>query len=45
MASQPHSEPRCVLACKVIVAEGMQITELSDELRYNLMSVIDSEKR
>ena len=40
MASQPHAEPRSVLACKVIVAEGMQITELSDELRYNLMGVI-----
>jgi hypothetical protein len=41
MASQPNSEPRPVLACKVIVAEGMQITELSDELRYNLMGVIN----
>jgi hypothetical protein len=40
MASQPDAEPRSVLACKVIVAEGMQITELSDELRYNLMGVI-----
>ena len=40
MASQPNSPPRSVLACKVLVGEGMQITELSDELRYNLMGVI-----
>jgi hypothetical protein len=40
MASQPDAPPRAVLACKVLVAEGMQITELSDELRYNLMGVI-----
>jgi NADH dehydrogenase/NADH:ubiquinone oxidoreductase subunit G len=40
MASQPDAPPRTVLACKVLVAEGMQITELSDELRYNLMGVI-----
>jgi len=41
MASQPDSEPRSVLACKVIVAKGMQITELSHELRYNLMGGIN----
>jgi hypothetical protein len=40
MANQSGIEPRSVLACKVIVAEGMQITELADELRYNLMGVI-----
>jgi len=40
MASQPDAPPRGVLACKVLVAEGMQITELSEELRYNLMGVI-----
>jgi len=40
MGSQPGGAPRAVLACKVVVAEGMQITELSDELRYNLMGVI-----
>ena len=40
MASQPDGHPRAVLACKVLVAEGMQIIELSDELRYNLMGVI-----
>ena len=41
MANQPDARPRAVLACKVLVAEGMQITELSDELRYNLMGVIN----
>jgi hypothetical protein len=40
MASQPDAPPRSVLACKVLVAEGMQITELSDELRYNLTAAI-----
>jgi len=40
MASQPDAPPRGVLACKVLVAEGMQITDLSEELRYNLMGVI-----
>ena len=28
------------MACKVLVAEGMQITELSEELIYNLKGVI-----
>jgi hypothetical protein len=40
MASQPDVPPRSVLACKVLVAEGVQITDLSEELRYNLMGVI-----
>jgi NADH dehydrogenase/NADH:ubiquinone oxidoreductase subunit G len=40
MAGQSDSRPRAVLACKVLVAEGMQITELSDEVRHNLMGVI-----
>lgn len=41
MEGQPEARPRAVLACKVLVAEGMVITELSDELRYNLMGVIN----
>jgi NADH dehydrogenase/NADH:ubiquinone oxidoreductase subunit G len=40
MAGQEDGPPRTVLACKVLVADGMQISELSDELRYNLMGVI-----
>jgi len=40
MEGQPDAPPRGVLACKVLVAEGMQITDLSEELRYNLMGVI-----
>lgn len=40
MANQPGAPARTILACKVLVAEGMQIVELSDELRYNLMEVI-----
>jgi len=40
MGTQPDAPPRAVLACKVPAAEGMQITELSEELRYNLMGVI-----
>jgi hypothetical protein len=44
MASKPDAEQRSVFACKVIVAKKTQMTELSDELRYNLMGVINSEK-
>ena len=40
MAGQPGGPPRAVLACKVLVAEGMQIVDLSEELRYNLMGAI-----
>jgi hypothetical protein len=40
MANQPDAPLRTVLACKVLVAEGMQIRELSDELRYNLIGMI-----
>jgi hypothetical protein len=32
--------PRAIMACKVIVADGMQITDLSDELRYCLTEAI-----
>jgi hypothetical protein len=28
--------PRAILTCKVVVAEGMEITELSPELTWNL---------
>jgi len=40
MASQRDVPPRSTLACKVIVADGMQITELSEELRHNLIGLI-----
>jgi len=40
MANQPDAPPRAALACKVLVGEGMQIIELSDELRYNLIGAI-----
>jgi hypothetical protein len=40
VGNDPAATVRTVLACKVIVAEGMQITDLSEELRYNLMQVI-----
>jgi len=40
LASQPDVPPRAVMACKVLVTEGMQITELSEELIYNLKGVI-----
>lgn len=40
MASQQEAQPRAVLSCKVLVAEGMQITELSEELRYCMMGVL-----
>lgn len=35
-----HEPPRSALACKLIVADGLEVTELSEELRYNLIGVI-----
>ena len=40
MADQPDVAPRPILACKVMVAEGMRIVELSDELRWTLSGVL-----
>lgn len=34
MSRQPEGGPRAMLACKVLVAEGMEITSLSDELKW-----------
>lgn len=40
MDGQENLPPRPILACKVVVAEGMQIIDLSDELRWNLIGVL-----
>ena len=40
MAGQEGTAPRPILACKVLVAEGMQIVELSDELKWSLSGVL-----
>ena len=40
MNGEPDVTPRSVLACKVLVAEGMEIVELADELRWTLSSVL-----
>ncbi len=40
MPNQPDAGPRAVLTCKVLVAEGMQIVELSDELKWTLGGVL-----
>jgi len=40
MDNQLGAEPRPVLACKVLVANGMQINELSDELKWTLRGVL-----
>ena len=42
MGDEPNSTPRSVLACKTLVAEGMEITELSEELRWVLADVLRS---
>lgn len=34
MPQQPEAMPRTILTCKVIVASGMEITSLSDELTW-----------
>jgi len=40
MDGQNDATPRPILACKVLVANGMQIVELSDELKWGLMGVL-----
>ncbi|MGD0697119.1 MAG: hypothetical protein ABSB82_20055 [Terriglobia bacterium] len=42
MEGQEGSVPRPILACKVIVGNGMQIVELSDELKWCLSAVLES---
>jgi len=40
VTGQSDGKPRAALSCKILVAEGMQITELSEELRYCLMGTL-----
>ncbi len=40
MPNQPDAGPRPVLACKILVAEGMEIGDLSDELKWTLAGVL-----
>ncbi len=40
--TQPDSPPRTILACKVLVGQGMNITELSPELKYCLSAALRS---
>ncbi len=40
LAGQPDLAPRPVLACKALVADGMQIVDLSDELKWTLKGVL-----
>ncbi len=40
LEGQPDAAARPVLACKVLVAEGMQIIELTDELKWTLSGVL-----
>jgi NADH dehydrogenase/NADH:ubiquinone oxidoreductase subunit G len=42
--SQAQDAPRPALACKVVVADGMDITELSAELKWTLSSVLNPPK-
>ncbi len=39
-AGQAESQARHVLACKLIVAEGLEISELSDELKWSLAGIL-----
>jgi hypothetical protein len=36
----PDQSPRPVLACKLLVSEGIDIVELSDELKWNMAAVL-----
>jgi NADH dehydrogenase/NADH:ubiquinone oxidoreductase subunit G len=40
LEGQPDADARPVLACKILVAEGMQIIDLSDELKWTLSNVL-----
>jgi hypothetical protein len=39
-SAQAGTDARRLLACKVIVADGLEITELSDELKWTLAGVL-----
>jgi len=41
MEGQEGVAPRPILACKVLVANGMQIIELSDELKWGLTGILN----
>jgi hypothetical protein len=41
MPGDPDAPARPVLACKVLVAEGMQILELSEEIRLALRTLLN----
>lgn len=40
MPNQPDTDLRGVLTCKVLVADGMQIVDLSDELKWTLRGIL-----
>jgi NADH dehydrogenase/NADH:ubiquinone oxidoreductase subunit G len=42
--NQAESTPRPALACKALVADGMDITEISDELKWTLSGVLNPPK-
>ena len=40
--AQAEAQSRSVLACKLIVADGLEVTDASDELKWTLMSILKS---
>jgi hypothetical protein len=40
LAAQPGDQTRHLLACKVIVGDGLEVTELSDELKWTLAGIL-----
>ena len=40
--SQADPQSRSVLACKLLVADGLEVTELSDELKWTLAAILKS---
>jgi len=40
MGGEADSKPRNVLACKLVVADGLEIVELTDELKWTLSGVL-----
>jgi hypothetical protein len=41
----PDPAPRSVLACKLLASDGIEIVELSDELKWTLAGVLKDKKR
>ncbi len=44
VSGTPAQSPRSVLACKLLISDGIEIVELSDELKWNMAGALKDEK-